>query len=64
MVILQIFGLQISGREMFEFNPDFVNEGEEIDGDVADSRLREKDENEVSILLTFLIAVTVLKTWI
>ncbi|VDL57102.1 unnamed protein product [Hymenolepis diminuta] len=36
----------ISGREMFEFNPDFVNEGEEIDGDVADSRLREQDENE------------------
>ncbi|VDO06034.1 unnamed protein product [Rodentolepis nana] len=36
----------ISGREMFEFNPDFVDEGEEIDGDVADSRLREEDENE------------------
>ncbi|VDK84272.1 unnamed protein product [Dibothriocephalus latus] len=37
----------ISGREMFEFNPDFVNEGEEIDGDVCDSRLREEEEEEV-----------------
>ncbi|KAM7538102.1 hypothetical protein Aperf_G00000079605 [Anoplocephala perfoliata] len=38
--------LGISGREMFEFNPDLVNEGEEIDGDVCDSRLREEDDGE------------------
>lgn len=33
---------------MFEFNPEFANEGEEIDGDVCDSRLREPEESEVS----------------
>ncbi|VDM36344.1 unnamed protein product [Hydatigera taeniaeformis] len=31
---------------MFEFNPAFVNEGEEIDGDICDSRLREQEEGE------------------
>ncbi|KAL5971484.1 Zinc finger CCCH domain-containing protein 15 [Taenia solium] len=40
----RMFG--ISGREMFEFNPEFANEGEEIDGDVCDSRLREPEEGE------------------
>uniref|UniRef100_A0A5K3FF21 Zinc finger CCCH domain-containing protein 15 homolog n=1 Tax=Mesocestoides corti TaxID=53468 RepID=A0A5K3FF21_MESCO len=38
--------LGISGREMFEFNPDLVNEGEDLDGDICDARLREPEENE------------------
>ena len=33
---------------MFEFNPDLIDEGDEIDGDVCDSRLREKEEGDVS----------------
>ncbi|EUB55967.1 Zinc finger CCCH domain-containing protein 15 [Echinococcus granulosus] len=40
----RMFG--ISGREMFEFNPEFANEGEEIDGDICDSRLREPEDGE------------------
>ncbi|KAL5110776.1 hypothetical protein TcWFU_008307 [Taenia crassiceps] len=40
----RMFG--ISGREMFEFNPEFADEGEEIDGDVCDSLLREPQEGE------------------
>uniref|UniRef100_A0A0X3PLA9 C3H1-type domain-containing protein n=1 Tax=Schistocephalus solidus TaxID=70667 RepID=A0A0X3PLA9_SCHSO len=39
----------ISGREMFEFNPDFADEGEELDGDVCDSRIREDNEYEMDV---------------
>ena len=42
---------------MFEFNPDLVNEGEEIDGDVCDSRLREKEEGDVSYQMSVTLSL-------
>lgn len=39
----------ISGREMFEFNPDFVEEEVDMEGFVIDSNIRELEDGEESV---------------
>jgi len=39
----------ISGREMFEFNPEFVDEGEDLDGDVCMDREEDEEGQEYDV---------------